>query len=331
MAKTRSDIEKKGKSAPKQQEPPAGSSSSTGNQASAPNPLGDVYSQRTETWDCAAWMSLDIWKVQPMFVKSFIAMNGIPWDKEWNTLSSANLQWVTWGCLYRQGRTADTHKPTTIPSPDLSAIRQDPNIPTLIAAFQALQAKVDDNITQQQELRRSLEFTQGRQDELINQLRQSKRQPAHMHTESPSCAVVVTGLSPGEAETAADAVKTLITDTLRLPENITQAIQEVLPVTATREVKEGEQPRPSKIIIRFATPSTINTILRVASRLKEENCRRKAAGEFTIGIDRELTGEDRKRRNALWPQFRDAKAAGKAAFWRGPRLFIDGDEVSPPQ
>ena len=199
-----------------------------------------------------------------------------------------NLRRVNWGWLTEhQDRITPPPKPTTIPSSNLPTVQQDPNIPTLIAEFQALIA------------------------ELINQLQETKRTPARAHTEAASCAVVVTGLSPGEAETATDAVKTLITDTLRLPENITQGIQEVLPVAATREVKEGEQLRPSKIIIRFATPSTINPFLRVASRLKEENCRRKAAREFVIGIDREQTGEDRNRRNALWPQFRCAKTAGQ--------------------
>ena len=299
----------------------------------SPTPVASASRRKlqTHTWDLASWMNHEIWQEPPSLVQCFLRQEAI-WEDNWASLNSVNLRRVSWGWLTEhQDRITPPPKPTTIPSPNLPTVQQDPNIPTLIAEFQAQQAKVNASITQQQELRRSLEFTQGRQDELINQLQETKRTPARAHTEAASSALVITGLVPGEAETAADAVKSLLTDHLKLPQTLTQDIQDVIPITVTREAKEGEKPRSPKVIVNFNTPAIVNTILRNASRLKEENGRRKAANEFTIGIERQLTKEERIRRNALWGQFKEARSAGKAAHWRGARLFIEGGEVLPPQ
>ncbi len=52
-------------------------------------------------------------------------------------------------------------------------------------------------------------------------------------------------------------------------------------------------------------------------RLREENARRLTAGECTIGIDYELSEEERKDRAALNSAFRSGKAAGKRCHWKG--------------
>ena len=240
-----------------------------------------------------------------------------------------NLRRVSWGWLTEhQDRITPPPKPTTIPSPNLPTVQQDPNIPTLIAEFQALQAKVNASITQQQELRRSLRG--GRMSSSTSCRRPNARPLARTQRPRP-LRWSSQELVPGEAETAADAVKSLLTDHLKLPQTLTQDIQDVIPITVTREAKEREKPRSPKVIVNFNTPAIVNTILRNASRLKEENGRRKAANEFTIGIERQLTKEERIRRNALWGQFKEARSAGKAAHWRGARLFIEGGEVLPPQ
>lgn len=42
----------------------------------------------------------------------------------------------------------------------------------------------------------------------------------------------------------------------------------------------------------------------------------------------DLTLSDRERRKSLWPRVKDARAAGKTAYYIGARMFIEGVEIT---
>jgi hypothetical protein len=73
-----------------------------------------------------------------------------------------------------------------------------------------------------------------------------------------------------------------------------------------------------------------DTVRTAGPRLREENARRLTAEECTIGIDYELSEEERKDRAALNSAFRNAKAAGKRCHWKGGELFVDRVRVPAP-
>jgi hypothetical protein len=48
-----------------------------------------------------------------------------------------------------------------------------------------------------------------------------------------------------------------------------------------------------------------------------------------LGLDEDLTPTQQARKSELWPLFKEAKAAGKRAFWRAVKLFVDGTQICP--
>ncbi len=117
---------------------------------------------------------------------------------------------------------------------------------------------------------------------------------------------------------------------LRLPPQEVEDATRVLSAKP-RGQGDGNRGRPDRVVVRFKTRAMAETVRRAAPRLREENQRRKAHEEFPIGIDFELSGEDRKNLAALNPAFRAAKDAGKRCQWNRGELFVDGLSVpSPP-
>jgi len=294
-----------------------------------PSVPADAYNTHRETWDRTTWGNLRCWN-DSVAAMCFLSIQGI-WKKEWGNLTPAQLKEISWGSLTFDPR----HKhriaepPAPVPPQPQQPSADTSSIHGISANLTALQARFD---IQFRELQRSIEYTQAQQDDLLRKF-DAARTPVPTQTREPEAAptaVVITGLATAEADTAADTVRALFTSKLQLPESLTQTIQDVTSISNSREPKEGEKPRPQKIIVRFTTPASVHIVLRSAPRLKEENCRRKESGESPIGIDRELSKEERRRRNALWGHFRDAKIAGKSAYWRGARLFVDGGEIPPP-
>ncbi|CAB1313336.1 unnamed protein product [Coregonus sp. 'balchen'] len=81
---------------------------------------------------------------------------------------------------------------------------------------------------------------------------------------------------------------------------------------------------PRTTIIRFTNRSTQALLMRRA-----KNC------EFLIKqkcwFTEELTSADKVPREKLWPMVAAARKAGKAAFFVGARVIIDGKEMRPNQ
>jgi hypothetical protein len=42
-----------------------------------------------------------------------------------------------------------------------------------------------------------------------------------------------------------------------------------------------------------------------------------------LGLDEDLTPTQQARKSELWPLFKEAKVAGKHAFWRATELFVN--------
>jgi hypothetical protein len=49
-----------------------------------------------------------------------------------------------------------------------------------------------------------------------------------------------------------------------------------------------------------------------------------------LGLDENLTPTQQARKSELWPLFKEAKMAGKCAFWRVAKLFVNGVQICPP-
>jgi hypothetical protein len=46
-------------------------------------------------------------------------------------------------------------------------------------------------------------------------------------------------------------------------------------------------------------------------------------------LDKDLTPAQQVRKSKLWPLFKEAKVAGKRAFWRVAELFINDTQICP--
>jgi hypothetical protein len=49
-----------------------------------------------------------------------------------------------------------------------------------------------------------------------------------------------------------------------------------------------------------------------------------------LGLDEDFTPTQQVHKSKLWPLFKEAKAAGKRAFWRTVEFFVDGTQIFPP-
>lgn len=83
--------------------------------------------------------------------------------------------------------------------------------------------------------------------------------------------------------------------------------------------KEPERDVPAPVLIEFATAEDRLTVLKA---------RRKLQGT-RWGLEEDLTPLQQSKKRAAWPAFKEAKAAGKKAYWRAEKLFINDREVQP--
>ncbi len=57
---------------------------------------------------------------------------------------------------------------------------------------------------------------------------------------------------------------------------------------------------------------------------------RQAALRGRKGLDEDFTPAQQARKSELWPLFKEAKAAGKHAFWCAAEFFINDTRICPP-
>jgi hypothetical protein len=57
---------------------------------------------------------------------------------------------------------------------------------------------------------------------------------------------------------------------------------------------------------------------------------RKGLAGTKLSLDEDLTPAQQARKSELWLLFKEAKAAGKCAFWCVAKLFINGIRICPP-
>jgi hypothetical protein len=74
------------------------------------------------------------------------------------------------------------------------------------------------------------------------------------------------------------------------------------------------------MLLKFATSEDRQAALRG----------RKGLARTKLGLDEDLTPAQHARKSELWPLFKEAKAAGKRAFWRAVELFINSTRICPP-
>ena len=91
--------------------------------------------------------------------------------------------------------------------------------------------------------------------------------------------------------------------------------------------------KPRKVLVEFDSDNLslkdVIAVLRSARNLRKYNEEAEASVRLSIGIERSLTEAQRKHKNSIWASFKAARDDGKRAWWRGHRLFIEGEEVCP--
>lgn len=93
--------------------------------------------------------------------------------------------------------------------------------------------------------------------------------------------------------------------------------------------KDDAQPQMRKLLVQLGEVGQTRAVLKAAISLKSYNAAAKDSGRRPIGLDRNLSFEERQYRSSLWSTFKAAKAEGKKSYWSDHRLFIDGEEVYP--
>jgi hypothetical protein len=125
-----------------------------------------------------------------------------------------------------------------------------------------------------------------------------------------------------EGETEKELVQRLNTELLqgqmRLRAKVIAATWQ-RPVT-TRASTSMARARPGAMLLKFATSEDRQAALRG----------RKGLARTKLGLDEDLTPAQQARKSELWPLFKEAKAAGKRAFWRAVELFINSTRICPP-
>jgi hypothetical protein len=223
---------------------------------------------------------------------------------------------------------------------DIQAILH--HINTLTATVHSMKGRVAALEKEKEEVRQSVEFSHQEVCDLKTALANSIRRVTQLShelirlqsTTDPDMeerrrTLVVTGLASGGARGEPMAqVKTLLGTPLQLEPEL--EVESVLQVSRGKQGGDGDQPRPDRVLILFKTRSAAQLVRGAAPRLRQENVRRKTAGEIPIGIDWELSPEERRCRGALFTQFKQARGEGKRCQWEGGKLFVEGREVLPP-
>ncbi len=90
--------------------------------------------------------------------------------------------------------------------------------------------------------------------------------------------------------------------------------------TVHRLGRRGDNTKPRAIIMQFTSRVIRDALWKAAKKsqfLQDNNLR----------FAEDLTSLDRERRKSLWPRVREARAAGKMAYYIGARAFIEGVEI----
>ncbi|XP_016326318.1 uncharacterized protein LOC107676300 [Sinocyclocheilus anshuiensis] len=91
--------------------------------------------------------------------------------------------------------------------------------------------------------------------------------------------------------------------------------------TVHRLGRRGDNTKPHTVIMHVTSRVIRDALWKTAKKsqfLKDNNLR----------FAEDLTSLDRERRKSLWPRVREARAAGKMAYYVGARAFIEGVEIT---
>jgi len=313
----------------------------------APRTKNSAKHQYQDRWTFTAWNAGFDWaNGTPAAAASFLETQKVTVDTEdmpvkaWKALG--------WAALTEAQRIDDATggDPGLGAQPDIAAVLN--KIDTITAQVRRLEGRVvaveKENVEirkEKEEVRKSLEFYHQQNLDLKSALGVSNHQieqlkhalirlqgAAEPEAEDRRRTLVVTGLASGGAggETR-EQVDTLLATHLQLELGL--EVESVLQVYPGKQGGDGEQPRPDRVLVRFKSRSTAQLVRGAAPRLRQENIRRKTAGEFPIGIDWELSLDERRCRGALYQQFKKAREEGKRCHWVGGKLFVEGREVLP--
>lgn len=187
------------------------------------------------------------------------------------------------------------------------------------------------------DLRESLEYTQEEVDGLQKTVKQMQKQLGDLAGQ----------LSAHKAAKPADAVDQdsivmagLAEDTPDVEQQVQSIFKEhmeiemdvqIVKVSRIGSVRSDDaQPQmPRKLLIQLGEVKQARAVLKAASTLKAYNAAAKESGRRPIGLDRNLSFEERLYRSSLWSNFKAAREEGKKTYWSGHRLFINGAEVFP--
>lgn len=229
------------------------------------------------------------------------------------------------GYLFLQGRVAPD-------SAEASAVLVT-QLGDLTAKTDAILKGVDES---KQELVKSLEFTQKRQDthekdtavlrDQIKQIRQDLlEKPVAAATAEPASAILISSLVDEEKQGSVllDHVQSFLDAQVNPAVRITvQAVERM------GRFEEGKGARRVKVVLGSAAEA--QAVLRAARNLKDYNAERKAEGNRAVGIDHFLSQEELKTKRQLWPKWQEARGRqAPKTYWKGARLFVEGQEVLP--
>lgn len=91
--------------------------------------------------------------------------------------------------------------------------------------------------------------------------------------------------------------------------------------TVHRLGRRGDNTKPCAVIMQFYSRVIRNALWKAAKNpqfLKDNKLR----------FAEDLTSLDRERRKSLWPRVREARAAGKMAYYVGAHAYIEGVEIT---
>jgi hypothetical protein len=296
--------------------------------------------QYQDVWTFTAWNAAFDWaNGTPAAAALFLETQKVTVDIE--DMPVKALRALGWEALTEAQRIDDATggAPGLGDQPDIAAILSTVN--TFKAHVQKLEGRMGVVEKQNEEFAKSLEFSHQKTLDLQTALDDRNRlitklthdiirfhATADPAEEERRRTLVVTGLAPGgTGGEAREQVDTLLGTHLQLELGL--EVESVTQVYPGKQGGDGEQPRPDRVLVRFKSRSTAQLVRGAAPRLRQENIRRKTAGEFPIGIDWELSLDERRCRGALSQQFKKAREEGKRCHWVGGKLFVEGREVLP--
>jgi len=185
------------------------------------------------------------------------------------------------------------------------------------ASLDRLHKEVSDLKTENESLRKKLSNAEGRITRTERKLNEANEKIVDLTSRSMKDNLIFKNIEEKQGEDLDKILRQLFMEKLKMPEHEARSIN----IDKVHRSIEKGKTRPRNVIAKFLGSGKT----KVMSHLKH------LSRDDELKVTEQFPPEVNERRNKLWPQFIDARKAGKEAKFKVDKLIIDKKTISAPE